>query len=167
MLKKPMKTVVVTAAVMALGSTGAAALGDGKASLNAYVYDVTSAWTTMYLSSSDGAKWDTIEDGTLKFFAHMKIDTKWPGEVSFVGIVLGKCPVESCHVLPILWSKQVSARDYNDQGNISVPTSLLTGRRSSIPATSTVQHLARRIGMNFSTACRRRSLPIPQKRGGK
>jgi hypothetical protein len=127
MLKKRIKTIVVTATVMALGSTGAFAVGDGKAELNAYDYNVTSAWQTMYVSSSDGDKWDTIEDGTLKFFAHMKIDTKWPGEVGFVGVVLGKCPVELCHVLPILWSKPVFARDFLDQTYISVPTSLLTG----------------------------------------
>jgi hypothetical protein len=127
MFKKLMKGVVVTATVMTLGSTGAFAIGDGKASLNDYVYDVTSALTTMHVSSSDGAKWDTIEDDVLTFFAHMKIDTKWPGEVSFVGVVLGKCPVQSCKVLPILWSKPVFARDFIDQTYISVPTSLLTG----------------------------------------
>jgi len=124
MLKKFMGSAVVAATALALASTGAAA---DKAKIKQYSYDVQSAWTTLYVTSSDGAKWDTIKDGTLKFFAHMKIDTKWPGEVTDVGIVLGKCEPEVCRFVPILWSKPVFARDFLDQTYVSVPTSLLSG----------------------------------------
>jgi len=125
MFKDLMNTAIVTASVIALGSTGAFAGNDGKSKIKDYVYDVQSAWTTMHVTSSDGTEWDDLKSGHLQFWAQMKIDTKWPGAVEHVGVVLGNCSGESCKSFPLLWSDSVGERDYNHQRNFSVGASLL------------------------------------------
>jgi len=125
MLEKLMNAAIVTASVMALGSAGASAANDGKAKIKDYVYDVQSAWTTLHVTSSDGTEWDDLKPGHLQFWAHMKIDTKWPGAVEDVGVVLGNCSGDSCKSFPLLWSDPSGERDYNHQRNFSVGTSLL------------------------------------------
>jgi hypothetical protein len=79
----------------------------------------------MVAKSSDGTKWDDIESGNLQFWAHMKIDTKWPGTINSVGVVLGNCSGNPCKSFPILWSESVGERDYNHQRNFSVSTGFL------------------------------------------
>jgi hypothetical protein len=122
---KLLKTAVLAATVLAIGSSGALAYNDGKAKLKHFDYDVKSAWTTLHVTSSDGTKWDDLKSGNLLFWAHMKVDTRWPGSVEQVGVVLGNCSGESCKSFPILWSDNTGWRDYNHQRNFSVPTSLL------------------------------------------
>ena len=125
MLKKLMKAVVVTATVMALGSTGAFA-DDGKAKIKEYVYDVESDEAAfLHVTSSDGTKWDNLKSGILPFSAHMKIDSKWPGAVESVAVVLGNCSGASCKSFPILWSGSVGKRDFDHHGVFSVHTSVI------------------------------------------
>ena len=126
MLKKLMKAVVVTATVMALGSTGAFAVDDEKAKIKEYVYDVESAENAfLHVTSSDGTKWNNLKSGILPFSAHMKIDTKWPGAVESVAVVLGNCSGASCKSFPILWSDSVGERDFDHHRVFSVHTSLI------------------------------------------
>jgi hypothetical protein len=125
MSAKLLKTAVLTATVLAIGSSGALAESDGKAKLKHFDYDVKSAWTTLHVTTSDGTKWDDLKSGNLLFWADMKVDTRWPGAVDQVGVVLGNCSGESCKSFPLLWSDKTGWRDYHHQSNFAVPTSLL------------------------------------------
>ncbi len=122
MLKKFAKLALMSTALM-LSSVGAHA---DKAKLKEFIFDVKSAWTTLHVTSSDGEKWDKLKPGNVKFWAHMKLDTKWPGKVDQVAVVLGKCTGAACKSFPLLWSENVNQRDYNHQRNFSVPTGLIT-----------------------------------------
>ncbi len=125
MSAKFLKTAVLTATVLAIASSGALAVDDGKAKLKHFDYDVHSVLTKLHVTTSDGTKWDDLKPGFLGFQAHMKVDTKWPGVVDQVGIVLGNCSGQSCNSFPVIWSRYVSERDFNHQGDFSVSTSML------------------------------------------
>ena len=104
----------------ALTATPAAA---EKANLKSISFNAESVNTTLEVTSSDGQKWDTIKAGNVQFWGHMKVDTKWPGYVVEVAVVLGHCANSSCAYYPLIWSDGVGARDYNHQTNFSFSTS--------------------------------------------
>ena len=126
MLKKVWKTAAVTAAVIVLGPTSTFAILEGKAKIKEYVYDVESAENAfLHVTSSDGTKWDNLKSGMLPFSAHMKIDTKWPGSIYRIGVVLGNCSGNSCMSFPAIWASTVGKRDYDNHRIFSVHTSLI------------------------------------------
>ena len=94
-----------------------------KAKLKSISFNAESVNTTLHVTSSDGQKWDTIKAGNVQFWGHMKVDTKWPGFVAEVAVVLGHCANSSCAYRPLIWSDGVGARDYNHQTNFSFSTS--------------------------------------------
>lgn len=78
------------------------------------------------VSSSDGAKWDTILPGQVEFWAHMHVDTKHPGYVKDAGIFLGPCVNTQCgEGSPLVFFEPVMSRDYNTGKNVSFSTSKL------------------------------------------
>ncbi|MEP4193094.1 MAG: hypothetical protein ABJN51_18530, partial [Sneathiella sp.] len=78
------------------------------------------------VTSSDGKKWDTIQPGTGRFWGEMIVDTKWPGFVEGVNVVLGDCVSILCygeHSSPVdlreetLFGKSLWQRDYKSSRN--------------------------------------------------
>ena len=100
----------------ALASTPSLA---SQASLKSISFDAQSANTTIHVTSSDKQKWDTIQSGTVQFWGHMKIDTRWPGYVQDVDVSLGQCGPGQCAAFPTLWSVSPVSRDYDHQQNVS------------------------------------------------
>lgn len=87
------------------------------------------------VSSSTGAKWDTILPGQVEFWAHMQVDTKHPGYVRDAGIFIGPCVNTQCgEGSPLIFLESVMSRDYNRSTNVSFSTSKLQ-ISSIIPAT--------------------------------
>ncbi len=73
------------------------------------------------VTSSDGKKWDAIDAKALKLSATMKVDTKHPGYVDKVGILLGNCNNTGCANNPVMYFTKVSQRDYNFHKIITYP----------------------------------------------
>ncbi len=73
--------------------------------------------------STDNKKWDKIASGSYIFGAHINIDTKHPGWVRHVGIVLGACGGAGCSGKPLLWYRSPVQRDYENQMAVTFPTS--------------------------------------------
>jgi hypothetical protein len=113
----------------ALASTSALA---EQANIKSMSFDTQSANTTIHVVSSDKQKWDTLKSGTVQFWGHMKIDTRWPGYVQDVGVALGVCGPGQCGPFPPIWSAAPVSRDYDHQENFAfdpanIPLSLDTG----------------------------------------
>lgn len=94
-----------------------------EAKLKSMSFDLQSANTTIHVVSTDGQKWDKLKSGNAQFWGHMKVDTKWPGYVDEVAVVLGACNAGQCSLRPLLWSDGVGERDYNKSHNFVFPTS--------------------------------------------
>ena len=95
----------------------------GKANINSISFNTQSAFNqVIHVISSDKKKWDRLKSGSIQFWGHMQIDTKWPGYVSNAGVVLGSCSSNTCISHPKLFAQQnVNQRDYNHQRNFAVP----------------------------------------------
>ncbi len=88
-------------------------------------FEVQTGWKSavVNVASSDGLKWNQIVPGTITFWSHMHVDTRWPGYVDAVGIFLGNCETTQCgNGYPLLFARAVSVRDYNYQRNTSFST---------------------------------------------
>ena len=85
----------------ALASTSALA---EQANIKSMSFDTQSANTTLHVVSSDKQKWDRLKSGTVQFWGHMKVDTRWPGYVQDVGVALGTCGPGQCGPFPPIWS---------------------------------------------------------------
>ena len=73
------------------------------------------------VTSSDGKKWDAIDAKAVKLSATMKVDTKHPGYVDKVGILLGNCNNAGCSNNPVMYYSEVSQRDFNSHKIITYP----------------------------------------------
>jgi hypothetical protein len=116
----------VAAATLLFVATSAGARAE-NAHINEMIFDVKSPYQAaiIQVSSSNGAKWDTIQPGNIGFWAHMKADTRWPGYVKQAGVFLGKCTNTECANNPLLFSDDSEVRDYDRTGNISFSTDKL------------------------------------------
>ena len=100
---------------MALSATPAFA---EKADLNSMSFDAKDASGVIHVISTDKAKWNQIKAGAIQFNARMKINTKYPGYVDDVAVLLGECDGGFCAgVLPVLWSDSIVERDYDTHGS--------------------------------------------------
>ena len=88
------------------------------------------------VTSSDGKKWDTIDAKALKFSATMKVDTKHPGYVKQVGILLGGCHNTGCANNPVMYYAPTSTRDYNSNRVFSFPGSKIPTSKTGIAVPS-------------------------------
>lgn len=130
------RTLVAGAAAVTLlsGVLHTVALAD-DARINEIVFDVPSSNfpSTINVTSSNGAKWDTIEPGSVLLSAHMKVDTAWPGYVEQLGIFLGHCNNLQCgNGYPLLFHDWPAARDYDQQTSISFSTTKIPISTSGI-----------------------------------
>lgn len=94
-----------------------------KASLRSMSFSADAAQHPIHVISTDKARWNALKPGGTQFQARMKIDTKHPGMVYSVSVFLGECEGGSCNSLPVLWSDDVVARDYDHAAAIGLPTS--------------------------------------------
>lgn len=93
------------------------------AKLKSMSFDLQGANSTIHVVSTNGQTWDKLKAGDALFWGHMKVDTRWPGYVEEVAVVLGACNGGQCELRPLLWSAGVGKRDYNKSHNFVLPTS--------------------------------------------
>ena len=94
-----------------------------KAGLNSMSFDAKDASGVIHVISTDKAKWNQIKPGAIQFNARMKINTKYPGYVDDVAVLLGECAGGFCAgVLPVLWSDSIVERDYDRTEGVSLST---------------------------------------------
>lgn len=100
-----------------------------KALLKSMSLTIKPGFGALHVISNDGKKWNKFKPGNIPIWAHMKIDTRWPGYVKQYGIVLGACGGNLCTSFPLIWQGYSSSggrgtlRDINQQTNIMIPTS--------------------------------------------
>ena len=110
------KAVLKGAALAALLSgalAGNAAAEDAKIKSASFSIQPVYQGDEIVVTSSDGAKWDTISSKALKLSANMLVDTKHPGYVAQIGILLGGCHNTGCYNNPVMYYESVSSRDIN------------------------------------------------------
>jgi hypothetical protein len=83
-----------------------------KASLKSMSFSAEGKGSTIHVISTGKKKWDTIKVGNVEFGGDMKVNTKYPGYVEDVGVVLGNCGDNGCTSMPQIWSAQIVERDY-------------------------------------------------------
>ena len=75
----------------------------------------------IHVVSTDKLKWNKIKSGSISFSGSMKIDTKWPGYVDDIGVLLGECGPTTCNGHRSLFSDSgVRQRDYAKHKNFTV-----------------------------------------------
>ncbi len=75
--------------------------------------------------STDGQTWNKLASDSIPFSGEMSVNTRHPGFVSKVGVVLGGCNKGLCNASPQVWSRQVGQRDWSGHGNFAFNTSVL------------------------------------------
>ena len=140
----------VAAAILLSGAVHTGALAE-DAHINEMTFNVQSPYptATINVSSSNGAKWDTIQPGSIGFWAHMRVDTRWPGYVDHAGVFLGKCSNTECASLPLLYSEKTAVRDYNRTATISFSTDKLNSAWPSVFAMSYGEDILRRCNLEL------------------
>jgi hypothetical protein len=118
------RNTVATVALFAAGLTSTSAFAE-QANIKSMSFDTQSVNTTLHVVSSDKQKWDGLKSGTVQFWGHMKIDTRWPGYVQQVGVSLGVCGPGQCEAFPPIWSASPVRRDYDHQENFSFDPSII------------------------------------------
>ncbi len=122
---------IAGAAALSIGSIGAQA---ADAKIKSISYDTESAGMTLHVGSNDGKTWNVFKSGNLHFNAKIKIDTKWPGYIEYVGIVLGHCGGAQCKAMPKVWAASIAQRDMNRNVSLYFPSSLIPiGSPTGIP----------------------------------
>ena len=109
-------------ALLALSLASTPALAE-SAKLKSMSFDLQGTNSTIHVVSTNGQTWDKLKAGDAVFWGHMKVDTKWPGYVEEVAVVLGACSGDQCNLRPLLWSAGVGKRDYDKSHNFILPTS--------------------------------------------
>ncbi|RUW24073.1 hypothetical protein EN858_06475 [Mesorhizobium sp. M4B.F.Ca.ET.215.01.1.1] len=118
------RNTVATVALFAAGLVSTSAFA-AQANIKSMSFDTQGVNTTLHVVSSDKQKWDRLKSGTVQFWGHMKIDTRWPGYVQQVGVSLGVCGPSQCGAFPPIWSASPVSRDYDHQENFSFDPSIM------------------------------------------
>lgn len=118
-------------------SCPAAADLSNPASVKSMSLDASSSGATVHVVSAGGQRWDRLKAGPIEFHSKMKIDTRWPGYVSEVFVLPGRCHAGSCGAFPVIWHAAPASRDYSKTADMSfdashLPVSSQTGI-ASIP----------------------------------
>lgn len=112
----------VTTALLLSGAlaTNAAA---GNAKIKSASFSIQPVYQSdeIVVTSSDGKKWDKIGSKALKLSATMKVDTKHPGYVKQVGILLGGCNNTGCANNPVMYYEPTGKRDYHANRIVTFP----------------------------------------------
>lgn len=100
------------------------------------------------VTSTDNKKWDSIKPGSIKFGAHMMIDTRHyalpifvKGWVRHAGIVLGSCGGAACLGKPALWAAKPLSKDYEHQTTVTFPTSKIPVSTTGIATVPIGDHI--------------------------
>jgi len=103
--------------------------------------------------STDKKKWNKIKAGSVRFWGRMKLDTRWPGYVNRVGVVLGSCYENNCRNYPVLFAKgNVLQRDYDQARNFVLPTNkLLIPAPGVIPLVPYAGQIIKKCNQQLST----------------
>jgi hypothetical protein len=127
-----------SAGALALAAATLAAMpaNADKASIKSMSFNTQSVNTTLHVISTDGKKWDKFKAGNIQFWGHMKLDTKWPGYVRYVGVALGVCGPGQCPLYPTIWSGLADSRDYSNQENFSFSSTKIPISNGGIPLVS-------------------------------
>jgi hypothetical protein len=107
-------------ATSTLGYAATAAQADDAAKIKSMSIEAYTATAPLHVISTDGKTWNEFKSGSVPFSAKMKIDTKWPGYVVRVGVVLGACSGDTCESMPQLWAEEPSSRDWSGTRNLSI-----------------------------------------------
>lgn len=104
------KTVTLAAVAVSVALTTPAFAK--KAKLNSMSFHVSQAAPSIInVSSTTGQTWDKIETSDVTFGGVMKVDTKWNGWVSRVGLILGDCG-NTCLGYHTIFHDGVSVHDF-------------------------------------------------------
>jgi len=112
---------VTVAALLSGGLATNASAEDAKIKSASFSIQAVYKGDEIVVTSSDGKKWDKIDAKALKLSATMHVDTKHPGYVSQVGILLGGCHNTGCANNPVMYYAGVSSRDYHSNKVIDFP----------------------------------------------
>ena len=106
--------------------------GEGDAHVKSISYTATSG-ATLHVVSSDGKTWNGFKPGNVGFNADIKVDTRWPGYVEEVAVVLGHCGGSQCAGMPIVWGTLVGKRDFDRQVSLYFPSDRIPIGNGGIP----------------------------------
>ncbi len=125
---RPSKAKIAAGAVLVAAGTlfGAAQANAKAAKVKSMDFTTQSLFNeAFHVVSTDMNTWNKIESGYVNFSGHMSIDTKYPGYVSSVGVVLGDCSGSYCKSAPFLYTQAVVKRDFEKQQNFAIQSNIL------------------------------------------
>ena len=96
-----------------------------QANINSMSFDANAGSAKIHVISTDGVKWDKLKSGIVGISGHMQLDTKWPGYVGEVAIVLGTCGPGQCWAYPKVWNGLADSRDYDHTEIVGFNTSII------------------------------------------
>jgi len=94
-----------------------------QANLKSMSFDAQGVDATIHVISTDGQTWNKLKAGPVGLTGHMKVNTKWPGFVAQVAVVLGVCGPNQCGPFPSIWSDTADSRDYDNTEAMSFDAS--------------------------------------------
>ena len=94
-----------------------------QANLKSMSFDAQGIGATIHVISTDGQTWNKLKAGPVGLTGHMKVNTKWPGFVAQVAVVLGVCGPNQCGPFPSIWSDTADSRDYDNTEAMSFDAS--------------------------------------------
>ncbi len=100
-----------------------------KARLKSMSIKMDAGITFIDVISEDRKRYTKIKTQAFPVWTKLKVDTRWPGYVEHVGVVLGICSSsrggESCKTLPLIFIGYGNGRDYAAELNLEIPTSVI------------------------------------------
>ncbi len=107
------KQIAPLVAGLVMATANLAHAEDAKIKSMSYSTTVVPGYDVINVYSSDGSQWDTLAGPSIRFMAHMELDTKWPGYIKEIGIFNGWCVDAGCFQRPAIYASGMSSRDIN------------------------------------------------------
>ena len=104
--------------------SGPAAASD-VANVKSISFNAFNATKPIRVISTNGKNWNRLASDDITFSGDMSVNTRHPGFVNKVGVVLGGCTKNLCQGNPQAWSRQIGERDWSGHGNFAFNTSVL------------------------------------------
>lgn len=124
---------VALCAMVSATTTAMAGASDNKAQIKSMSFNADAAIGAIHVASTGRQRWDTIKAGSVSFDASMAVDTRYPGVVVDVGVVLGQCGGAQCNAMPLLHLRSVVERDFSGDATIALPTTAFPPSTGGIP----------------------------------
>jgi len=96
-----------------------------QANIKSMSFDTEGYYAQIHVISTDGTKWNKLKSGSVAFSGDMHLDTRWPGYVGEVAIVLGSCGPGQCWAYPKIWNGLADSRDYDHTEIVGFNTSII------------------------------------------